>query len=222
MLSIAIDGPAAAGKSTTSKKIACKLKFLYVDTGALYRAVGFEVLNSKISLLDESSIKNLLKCTNINFVFKNNCAEVILNKKNITSLIRTEEVSMIASCISKVDFVRSFLIDIQRSISKNNNVVMEGRDIGTTILPNASLKIFLTASLNERARRRYLQLSKNKINVSYQKVLEDLKSRDENDITRKFSPLKQAKDAFFLDNTNFNLEETTEKILSLVKHKINI
>ncbi|MDR1466807.1 MAG: (d)CMP kinase, partial [Oscillospiraceae bacterium] len=193
MFSLAIDGPSAAGKSTLSRKIAKRLGLLYVDTGALYRAVGLRALETSTNFLDEDCIKKMLINTKVDLKFKNSQPAVLLNGIDISGKIRTEKISKIASDISAFSVVREFLLNIQKEIPKQNNVIMEGRDISTLILPRASVKIFLTASAKQRAKRRCSELkTKNKNHAEYLKVLESIKARDHNDKNRVLSPLKLA------------------------------
>lgn len=214
---IAIDGPAGSGKSTISKILAKKLGFINVDTGALYRAIAYYVKNNNIDYNSNNDVKNVL--SNIEVQLKNSDENqiVILNGEDITDKIRSEDISMIASKVSSFAEVREFLLDLQRNIARHNNVVMDGRDIGTTVMPNANVKIFLTASPEVRAKRRLKQLDQN---LNYNDVLKDINKRDNEDINRKYSPLRKAEDAILFDNSNYNLQETMDKLLEIIKENI--
>lgn len=221
MFSVAIDGPAGAGKSTIAKLVAKKLNFIYVDTGALYRAIGLYALKNGVDPQNDSLITPLLSKININLQFKNGEQKVIMNGEDVSSSIRTPEASMAASAVSSISSVREFLFSLQRNISKNSNVIMDGRDIGTVILPNANVKIFLTATTRERALRRYNELKQKGIKSSFDDVLNDIEQRDYNDSHRSIAPLKPAADATLVDTTNLSLEQSAEKIELLIKEKLN-
>lgn len=217
MKCIAIDGPAGSGKSTISKIIAKKLGFINVDTGALYRAIAYYVKNNNIDYNSNNDVKNALRNIEIKLKNYNENQIVILNGEDITDKIRSENISMIASKVSSFAEVREFLLDLQRNIARHNNVVMDGRDIGTTVIPNADVKIFLTASPEVRAKRRIEQLGQN---LNYNDVLNDINKRDYEDINRKYSPLRQAEDAILFDNSDYNLQQTIDKILEIIKENI--
>lgn len=212
---IAIDGPAGAGKSTIAKAISKKLNYIYIDTGAMYRAVGLYYLNNNIDILDEDKINSLLSNINITLTYENGVQQVLLNGENVSSLIRTEEVSHAASVVSTYKLVREKMVSMQQNLALVNNVVMDGRDIGTVVLPNANVKVYLTASSEERARRRLKELVEKGINVTYDEVLEDIKVRDYRDMNRENSPLKQAEDATLVDSSNMTIDEVIEEILKL-------
>lgn len=195
MNNIAIDGPAGAGKSTIAKKVAEKLGIVYVDTGALYRAVGLHMLNKKIDVRDSKNVVCELKNCKISMEYVDGMQKMFLCGRDVTNLIRTDDVSMAASIVSAISEVREFLLDLQRNIAKNQDIVMDGRDIGTVVLPDASVKIFLTASIDLRAKRRYYQLIASGEKVVFENVLSEMKKRDMQDMNRKISPLKQADDA---------------------------
>lgn len=216
MNNIAIDGPAGAGKSTIAKKVAEKLGIVYVDTGALYRVVGLHMLNKKIDVNDSSSVIHELKNCKISMDYVDGMQRMFLCGKDVTNLIRTDDVSMAASTVSGIFEVREFLLDLQRNIGKHQDIIMDGRDIGTVVLPDASVKIFLTASINLRAKRRYDQLIASGEKVVFENVLRDMKKRDLQDMNRKISPLKQADDAVLLDTSNLSLEESIESVLKIV------
>ena len=214
---IAIDGFSSTGKSSISKKIAKKLDLIHIDTGALYRGVTFFALENCLNDQQEIDIKSLfskLNEINLEFVPNNNVLELFLNGKNINQEIREPRVSNNVSIIAKQPEVRDFLLDFQRNLAAKGGVIMDGRDIGTVILPNADFKFFVTASPEERAKRRFLELQHLGIEASYEEVYQNLVSRDKIDSERDVAPLKQADDAILIDNTNLNKQETIELILS--------
>jgi len=218
VISIALDGPAGAGKSTIAKAVAKKLSFIYVDTGALYRAIGFYAIKNKIS--SENEIISSLKKIKVDLKFENNLQKVFLCDEDISEEIRTPEVSMMASKISAIPAVREFLFDLQQDLAKKNNVIMDGRDIGTVILPEANVKIFLTASSEKRAERRYKELIEKGLQVDYDDILKDIIKRDYDDSNRKIAPLKAAADAIFVDTSAYNLEESINLILTIINNKL--
>lgn len=218
VISIALDGPAGAGKSTIAKAVAKKLSFIYVDTGALYRAIGFYAIKNKIS--SENEIISSLKKIKVDLKFENNLQKVFLCDEDISEEIRTPEVSMMASKISAIHAVREFLFDLQQDLAKKNNVIMDGRDIGTVILPEANVKIFLTASSEKRAERRYKELIEKGLQVDYDDILKDIIKRDYDDSNRKIAPLKAAADAIFVDTSAYNLEESINLILTIINNKL--
>lgn len=218
MIAIAIDGPSAAGKSTVAKLIAQRLNYVYVDTGALYRGIGYYCVNKGIKdTKNKELVVSELKNINLKLQYIDKTQHLILNDNDVSAYIRTPEVSMAASNVSAIPEVRTFLVDLQRNMAENNNVVMDGRDIGTVILPNAQVKIFLTASDEARAKRRMLEYEQKGEKASFDEVLKDLKARDKQDSERATAPLKQASDAHFIDNSNLSLEETADLIISYVK-----
>ncbi len=224
---VAIDGPAGSGKSTVSKMLARKLSFknfINLDTGALYRAIAFYFLenNLNINKIGNLELKNILNNIEIKIKNSNFEQEIFLNNINITHKIRTEEISKMSSEVAGNLIVREYLLDLQRNFAKNNNVIMDGRDIGTVIAPNANVKIFLTASIEKRAKRRYLDLTKNNKNINYESVLEDLKTRDKNDISRRVSPLKISHDYVIIDNSDYDLEKTANVIFDIIMERVNI
>lgn len=222
---IAIDGPAGAGKSTIAKAAAKQLGFIYVDTGALYRAVALEMMDRGISPSDKESVIAELGKFGAGFFslrFIDGVQHVFSGEKDVSGMIRTPEVSMGASAVSAIPEVRRFLFELQRSIAAENNVIMDGRDIGTVVLPNADLKIFLTASAEVRAERRFKELSEKPDCPTYEQVLADIKQRDYNDMNRETSPLKQAEDAVLADTSELDLEGAIALVISLIKDKISV
>ena len=219
-MKIAIDGPAGAGKSATAKALAKKLGFIYVDTGALYRGIGLYVIRkgAKASAIEE--VVPLLAEIKIEMKHIDGEQHIFLNGEDVSGFIRTESVSAAASDVSAIPAVRDFLFDMQREIAEKNSVVMDGRDIGTVVLPDAELKLFLTAKPEVRAQRRVLQLAEKGIEASFDDVLADVLQRDYNDSHRDFRPLKLAEDGILIDNTEFPLDETVEKIISLAKERM--
>lgn len=217
MYSIAIDGPAGAGKSTIAKKVAEKLGFIYVDTGAMYRAMALYFLRHDIKGDDEKKISEVCGEIQVSLAYKNGEQQVLLNGENVNAFIRTEEVSMMTSDISKYPVVRAKLLDLQRDLAKRENVLMDGRDIGTCVLPDAQLKIYLTASVEERARRRYKEQVERGISCDIEKIKQDIKARDEQDMNRETAPLKQAEDAVVVDASDMTIEEVVARFLELYR-----
>ncbi len=217
MISVAIDGPAGAGKSTLSRKAAEILGFIYVDTGALYRAVGLKFSRLGFNTSLECNVAEILADTKVDIRFVNGEQRVFLDENDVSTEIRTPEASMMASAVSAKPEVRAFLLDMQRKLAEENNVLMDGRDIGTVVLPNATVKIFLTATAEDRATRRYKELCEKGIETTYEDVLSDMKKRDYNDMNRATAPLKQADDAILADTTGFLFEQSLELILKIVK-----
>lgn len=220
MISIAIDGPAGAGKSTLARRLAKHMNYIYVDTGALYRAVGFKLIKNNISCDDTSSVEDMLKSTEVDIRFENGEQVVVLDGENVNAFIRTPEVSMMASSCSALGVVRAFLLEMQRGLAKRNSVVMDGRDIGTVVLPDAEVKIFLTASAEARAKRRYDELIEKGQQVEFDNVLKDIIQRDYQDMNRDIAPLKQAEDAVLVDTTEVDLEGSFKLLLNAVENKI--
>ena len=219
-MKIAIDGPAGAGKSATAKALAKKLGFIYVDTGALYRGIGLYVIRkgAKASAIEE--VVPLLAEIKIEMKHIDGEQHIFLNGEDVSGFIRTESVSAAASDVSAIPAVRDFLFDMQRDIAEKNSVVMDGRDIGTVVLPEAELKIFLTAKPEARAERRVSQLAEKGIEANFEDVLADVIQRDYNDTNRDFRPLKLAEDGILIDNSELNFEETLEKIITLAKERM--
>lgn len=221
MINIAIDGPAGAGKSTIAKAAAKELGYIYVDTGALYRSIALNVLRSGVDPKDTEAVTVLLSHTKVELRFNDGAQHVFLNGENVSEQIRTPEVSMGASIVSAIPAVRSFLLTLQREIACANHVLMDGRDIGTVILPDAQVKIFLTATPECRARRRYKELCEKGQDVAYDNVLKDITQRDYNDAHREIAPLKPTRESIVFDTTPYNLEESTAKLLSIIKEKLH-
>lgn len=219
-VNIAIDGPAGAGKSSLAKAVAAKLGYTYIDTGALYRAIAFKTLQLGITISDSVSIKQMLLHTTISFRHINGTQCVYVDGKDVTGKIRTNEISSAASAISAIPDVRSFLLGLQRDIASKENVVMDGRDIGTVVLPNADIKIFLTASVEERARRRYEEQKNTIGSVTYEEIVSTMITRDKNDSERTVAPLKPATDAIILDNSGFESHQTLESALNIIENKL--
>jgi cytidylate kinase len=218
---IAIDGPAGAGKSTIAKKIAKQLGFIYVDTGAMYRAMALHFLRNSIDADDNSKIEEACKNVDITIEYKSGEQLVILNGENVNGLIRTEAVGNMASASSVNKTVRLKLVELQQSLAKKENVVMDGRDIGTYVLPEADLKIYLTASSKERANRRWKELKEKGTDADINEIENDIIERDHRDMTREFAPLKQAEDAIYLDSSDLSVDEVVEKIIGFY-HKIRL
>ncbi|MBQ4626482.1 MAG: (d)CMP kinase [Clostridia bacterium] len=220
VINVAIDGPAGAGKSTVSRGAAKQLGYVYVDTGALYRAVGVNALRKGIDTRDKAAVAASLDGISVDLVFENGEQKVLLNGEDVSVEIRTPPASMAASDVSAVPEVRAFLFDLQKNIAAKSNCIMDGRDIGTVVLPNAQVKIFLTASPEERATRRYRELIEKGSKVSYKEVLDDLIERDYNDSHREIAPLKPAEDGVVFDTTGMTLEESVKEITKIIKEKI--
>ena len=220
-VSIAIDGPSGAGKSTMAKRVARELGYLYVDTGAIYRTVGYHMWLMGIGPKDADGIRRCLDDVNIEIQHQDDGVQhMILNGQDVTGEIRTPEMSKYASGVSAQRCVRDYLLDMQRKFARTHNVVMDGRDIGTVVLPKAQVKIFLTASPEERARRRYEELTAKGEKTTYEKVLQDMKARDKQDSERDIAPLKAAPDAVKLDTSGFEIEQSVAAILDIVRRKL--
>ena len=217
MYNIAIDGPAGAGKSTIAKMAAKKLDFIYVDIGAMYRAMALYFLRREIDAKDEKKIAEACEHINVTIAYQEGEQQVLLNGENVNAFIRTEEVSMMTSNTSKYPAVREKLLYLQRELAAANNVIMDGRDIGTCVLPDAELKIYLTASASERAKRRYLEQKERGVESDLAQIERDIIARDEQDMNREIAPLKQAEDAIYLDTSDMTIEEVVTKIVSLVQ-----
>ena len=224
-INIALDGPSGAGKSTIAKAVAKKLEYVYVDTGALYRSIALYVIEHGVDLNNIDDIKASLKNIDLKLAYIEGSQRVLLCGEDVSDKIRTPEISMGASKVSAIPAVREFLFDLQQNIAKENNIIMDGRDIGTVVLPNADVKIFLTASARERANRRFKELQEKGDKSTYEEVLADIKQRDYNDMHREIAPLKKADDAVEVDTTSLNLDESVEMIyntiISELKKKLN-
>ena len=219
IINIAIDGPGGAGKSTISRTVAKKLDVLYVDTGSLYRTIGLFVKSKGIDPKDAEAVTAILPEISIEVKYENGAQVNYLNGVNHGDDIRTSEMSMYASDVSKVPAVRAFVLEAQKQIAKTNSVIMDGRDIGTVILPNADVKIFLTASEECRAMRRYNESIERGQSITYEEVLQKMKERDAQDANREIAPAKPADDAIILDTTGFEFEDSVNAILEILKNK---
>ncbi|MCQ2465148.1 MAG: (d)CMP kinase [Oscillospiraceae bacterium] len=216
MINVAIDGPAGAGKSSIAKAVAKDTGYIYADTGALYRSVAYYMISRNISPDDTAEVIAALDGLEISLTYKDGQQRVIAAGEDVSDKIRTPEVSMGASKVSAVPEVRTFLFDLQKKIAAENNIIMDGRDIGTVVLPDAQLKIFLTASAEERARRRFAELEGTE-GVTFESILADIIKRDENDMNRAVSPLKQADDAVLVDTTDMTIEEVITLLEKMIK-----
>lgn len=221
MISVAIDGPAGAGKSTLSRAAAKKLGYIYVDTGALYRTVGLKFLNLGYNTELNCDIDKILEDTKIDIKFIDNEQRVFLDGNDVSDKIRTPEASMMASAVSAKPPVRAFLLEMQRKLARENNVLMDGRDIGTVVLPNATVKIFLTASAEVRAKRRYNELVEKGMDVNYQEIYDDMVKRDYNDSHRAIAPLKPAEDSVLADTSDCTFDGSLKLILDIIENKVN-
>ncbi len=219
-MQIAIDGPSGAGKSTISKKVAEKLGFIYVDTGALYRAIGYYAIQKGVSPKEEQAVCTLLSELKIELCYKDGTQLVLVNGDDVSGFIRSEQASMAASDVSRYPEVRTFLLNLQRDIAATNNVIMDGRDIGTVILPSADVKIFLTADAAERAQRRVDQLHEKGMQAEFDDVYRDVLARDEQDSNRAAAPLKPAEDAILLNTTGNEFLQSVEIIEKLIRERL--
>ena len=220
IINVAIDGPAGAGKSTIAKRVSKELGFIYVDTGALYRAVGLNSLKLGKNTRSEEEVIPTLEGLQVSLRFVDGEQRVFLGDEDVSTAIRQNEVSMAASNVSAIPKVREFLFELQRSIARENNCLMDGRDIGTVVLPHAQIKIYLTASAEARADRRYKELIEKGQQVDYDEILKEIELRDYQDTHREIAPLKKADDAILVDTTNLNLEESIEYILNVIKERL--
>lgn len=218
-ITIAIDGPAGAGKSTVAKFIAKKLSIIYLDTGAMYRAVALYALRQNVDPCNETAVLPLLKNIDIQIKYDENGQRVLLNNEDVSTAIREHNISQAASDISKIKQVRLMLVDMQREIAAQNNVIMDGRDIGSYVLPNADVKFYLTAAAEVRAKRRVAELEEKGQKADYEEILNSIIIRDENDTKRDFAPLVKTEDAILVDSTYMNIEEVCDFILSKIKEK---
>lgn len=216
---IAIDGPAGAGKSTIARRVAKELSFIYVDTGAMYRAMALYLLRREVNKDDTEQIGNICQDAEISIEYQNGEQIVLLNDENVNSYLRTEEVGNMASVSSAVPRVREKLLSLQRKLAKDMSVVMDGRDIGTTILPDADVKIYLTASSLTRAKRRYLELQEKGTVCNLDEIQKDIEERDQRDMNREISPLRQAEDAVLVDSSDLTIQQVVDRILQIFRSK---
>ena len=216
---IAIDGPAGAGKSTIARRVAKELSFIYVDTGAMYRAMALYLLRKEVNRDDTEQIGYICQDAEISIEYQNGEQIVLLNGENVNSYLRTEEVGNMASVSSAVPRVREKLLSLQRKLAKDMSVVMDGRDIGTTILPDADVKIYLTASSLTRAKRRYLELQEKGTVCNLDDIQKDIEERDQRDMNREISPLRQAKDAVLVDSSDLTIQQVVDRILQIFRSK---
>ena len=217
-VAIALDGPAGAGKSSIAKRAAKALDFIYVDTGALYRTIGLAATRKGVEPKPSLEVEKLLSEITVDLTFNDKGEQVVLlDGEDVSGLIRTPEASMMASKISAVPSVRAYLLDLQRNMAKSHNVIMDGRDIGTVVLPDANVKIFLTASPEARAQRRFKELCEKGMDVTYEDILNEVITRDYNDSHRETAPLKPAEGCVMVDTTELDFEQSVEKIISLIK-----
>lgn len=221
MFAIAIDGPAGAGKSTIARKVAAELSIIYVDTGAMYRAIGAYAIRKGVDTKDAESVAALLPEISLELSYSEEQGQrIFLNGEDVSTEIRLPEMGMAASNVSAIPDVRAFLLEQQCSMAKRQSVIMDGRDIGTVVLPDAEVKIFLTASPEERARRRWKEFSEKGLPDTYEEILADVIRRDEQDMNRPIAPLKQADDAVLLDSTELNFAQTVEKVKEIIKERV--
>lgn len=218
-LNVAIDGPVGAGKSTIADAVAARLGILHLDTGAMYRALGLTALRRGVDTENEQAVVDLCLGLNVSVSHEADGQHTFVEGEDVTGLIRTEEVSMAASTVSRYAEVRKAMVRLQQRLAAETDMLVDGRDICTTVLPEATAKIFLTASPEERARRRFLQLQQKEPDVSFEKVLEELKKRDEQDMNRPVEPLRQAEDAVLVDSTDLSFEQVVDTILAIVEEK---
>ena len=220
-IAIALDGPAGAGKSSIAKRAAKALDYIYVDTGALYRTIGLAATRNNVVPEPSSEVEELLSKITVDLTFNDKGEQIVLlDGEDVSDLIRTPEASMMASKISAIPAVRAHLLDLQRNMAKSHNVIMDGRDIGTVVLPDAKVKIFLTASPEARATRRYKELCEKGMDVKYEDILNDVITRDYNDSYRETAPLKPAEGCVMVDTTQLDFEQSVEKIISVIKENI--
>lgn len=221
MINVAIDGPAGAGKSTIAKRIAVDLGYMYIDTGAMYRSLAYKAISMGLDIAkDKDRVISMLSDTTLDIVYKDGLQHMIADGKDITDFIRTPEVSLGASSIAVIPEVRQWLLEFQRNLARTKNCLMDGRDIGTVVLPFANIKIFLTASPKARAKRRYDELIAKGESVIFEDVLKDMIARDENDSTRACAPLKQAEDAVLVDTSDLSFEESVNAIKNIITDKV--
>ena len=222
IFNIAIDGPAGAGKSSIAKAVAKKLNCIYIDTGAMYRSVGVYALQKEIDLKSDKAMSDFLDSFEMNIELKEDGQHIYIDGSDMNPYIRTPEASMAASTVALIPDVRMKLVDIQRGIARQNKIIMDGRDIGTYVLPAADVKIFLTASVEERAMRRYKELIEKGENCTFEGVIADMIARDKQDTEREFAPLKQADDSVLVDTTGLTFDESVNKVIEVIEKGINI
>lgn len=222
MISVAIDGPSGAGKSTLAKQLAAELGFIYVDTGAMYRSIGLYGMRKGIDIKDPVQVEGVLSEINISLAFQEGTQHIYLNNEDVSEKVRAEEAGMAASVVAKQPAVRQFLLELQRDMAEKNNILMDGRDIGTVVLPNATVKIYLTASVEARANRRYKELQEKGNPETFEKVKKDIEERDWQDMNREISPLKKAADAVGVDTSALNLQQSFDVLLDLIRQKANL
>ncbi len=222
-INIAIDGPGGAGKSTVARAAAKQLGFIYVDTGAIYRAIGLKFVRTGKSFTNENII-SVLPGTELSLTHIDGEQHIIIDGEDVSSLIRTQEISSAASKVSAVPEVRAFLLDLQRDIARKNNVIMDGRDVGTVILPNAEVKIFLTANVEVRARRRHRELMAKGLETpdTFERVLKEVAERDKADSERATAPLKPAEDAVLVDTSDMDFEQSVQTVINIIRRKVNV
>jgi len=215
-MNIAIDGPAGAGKSTIAKLIAKKLNYVYVDTGAMYRSIALYFLENDVNDKDEAAVESACQNIDVRIAYVDGEQQVFLNDKNVSKEIRQEKVGNMASVVAAKPVVRAKLLDLQRDLAAKQDVVMDGRDIGTFVLPNAEVKVYLTASVETRAKRRHLELVEKGQEADLEQIMKDIEQRDYQDMNREIAPLKQAEDAYFLDSSDMSIDQVVDKICSMV------
>ncbi len=220
MRAIAIDGPAGAGKSTIAKRVSSELGYIYVDTGALYRAVGYTAMQKGVSLDAIEAVIAHLPQMKVAIRYVEGVQHVFVNEEDVSAVIRTQEVAAYASKVSALPEVRQFLFDLQQQLARENNVVMDGRDIGTVVLPHADVKIYLTASVEERARRRYKELCEKGVEADLATIEQEIAQRDAQDMSRAVAPLKQAEDAVLVDSSDMDLEQSVQAIKAIIQAKV--
>lgn len=220
-VNIAVDGPSGAGKSTLARRLAARLHYIYVDTGAMYRAIAYHTLRCRAE--DEEAVTALLPMIHVSLRYEDGVQRILLNGEDVSDVIRTPEVSMAASRVSAIPAVRTFLLGMQRQLAAEQSVVMDGRDIGTVVLPDAQVKIFLTATAEKRAERRFLELEQKQPGAqTYEEVLADVIQRDKQDTERETAPLRQADDAVLVDTTNADLDQSEEMLLAVCREKLGL
>lgn len=221
--SIAVDGPSGAGKSTLAKALARELNIIYVDTGAIYRTIGLEVFRRGLDPKNEAGVSAILPELSIRMEYQDDGLQhMFLNGEDVTADIRLPNISLYASDVSALPAVRAFLLEMQRELARRNCVIMDGRDIGTVVLPDAEVKIYLTASAEERAKRRFLELAARGAGKTYQEVLEEQRLRDDNDMHRAIAPLKPAEDSVIVDTTELDFEQSKQAVLSIIRERVGV